>query len=157
MRKTNDQVDGALKVVFEKFREYEVNFHQSLTKHAVYDELVNRRRQPQGKGPSSGSAGWQEPQYGLIHDKNINMPLATRNCGTVQTRDAIERALSAIPAKRMGVGNFAEQHHHQQQEKQPEIPFPGIDPSWGEPWTQVCHCQDQDNSLFVFGKGGKKG
>ena len=75
MKKTNDQVDGAFKVVLEKFRECEVNFHQILSKHAVYDELVNRRSQPQGKGPSSGSAGWQEPQYGLIHDRDIKMPL----------------------------------------------------------------------------------
>ena len=50
MKKANDQVDGAFKVVFEKFREYEVNFHQILSKHAVYDELVNRCSQPQSKG-----------------------------------------------------------------------------------------------------------
>ena len=56
MKKTTDQVDGALKVVFEKFREYESNFQQILTKHAVYDELVNRRVQPQGKGQSTGGA-----------------------------------------------------------------------------------------------------
>ena len=55
MKKTNDQVDGALKVVFEKFRKYNVNFNQILTKHAVYGELVSRRGQPQGKGHSTES------------------------------------------------------------------------------------------------------
>ena len=89
-------------------------------------------------------------------------PVRTACCAElrdyVQTRDARERerALAPIPAKRMEVGSFAEQYHHQQ-EQQPEIPFPGIDPSWGEPWTQVGHCQDQDNLIFAFGKGGKKG
>ena len=38
----------------------------------TYDDIVNRRPQ-QGKGTSTGV--WQEPQYGLIHDKDIKMPL----------------------------------------------------------------------------------
>ena len=74
----------------------------------------------------------------------------------VRLRDARERVLAPIPAKRMEVGSCAEQYH-QQQEQQPKIPFPEINPSWGEPWTQVGHCQGQENSLFAFGKGGKKG
>ena len=75
----------------------------------------------------------------------------------IQKRDARERALIPTPARKMEVGSFAEQYHQQQQEQQPEIPFPGVDPSWGEPWTQVGYCQDQDNSPFAFGKGGKGG
>ena len=76
----------------------------------------------------------------------------------VQTRDARESALVPMPTRRMEAGSFAEQHqqyHQQKQELHPEIPFPGVEPSWGEPWTQVGCCQDQDNSLFAFGKGGK--
>ena len=84
-RKTTDQVDGALKVVFEKFREYDVNFNQILTKHAVYDELVNRRGQPQGKGHSTGSTAWQETRMGLIHEKDIKMPLLTDRCENTET------------------------------------------------------------------------
>ena len=74
LKTTANQVDGALKVVFEKFREHDVNFNQILTKHVLYDDLVNRR-QPQGKGQSTGTTAWQEPQYGLINDKDIKMPM----------------------------------------------------------------------------------
>ena len=42
----------------------------------------------------------------------------------VRSRDARERALAPIPAKRMEVASFAEQYH-QQQEQQPEIPSQG--------------------------------
>ena len=75
----------------------------------------------------------------------------------VQTRDARERALAPVPTRKMEVGSFAEQHqhHHHQHELQQEIPFPGVEPSWGEDWTMVGYCNDQDNSLSAFGKGGK--
>ena len=49
MRKTTDQVDGALEVVFDKFCQYAENLQGILSKHAVYDDLVSRRNQPQGK------------------------------------------------------------------------------------------------------------
>ena len=78
----------------------------------------------------------------------------------VQTRDARERALVPIPSRRMEVGSFAEQqqqYQQQPQEQQPEITLPSVDPSWGEPWTQVGYCQDQDHSFFAIGKGGKGG
>ena len=49
LRKTTNQIDGALKVVFDKFQLYEQNFQGISAKHAVYNNLVNRRQQ-QGKG-----------------------------------------------------------------------------------------------------------
>ena len=58
LKTTTNQVEGALKVLFERFRVYDVNFSQILTKHVMYDDLVNRR-QPQGKVQSTGStAAW---------------------------------------------------------------------------------------------------
>ena len=75
LKKTTDQVDGALKIVNGTLQEHAVNFQQILGKVTQYDELLSRQRQPQGKGQSSTGKGWQEPQYGLINDKDIKMPM----------------------------------------------------------------------------------
>ena len=75
LRKTTDQVDGALKIVNGTLQQHDVNFQQILGKVTQYDELLSRQRQPQGKGQSSTGKGWQEPQYGLINDKDIKMPM----------------------------------------------------------------------------------
>ena len=75
LKKTIDQVDGALKIVSEKLQQHDLNFQQILTKVTQYDDLLSRQRQPQGKGQSSAGKGWQEPQYGLINDRDIKMPM----------------------------------------------------------------------------------
>ena len=55
-----------------RFEQHDQAFAQIHSKQATYDDIVSRRPQ-QGKGASTGV--WQVPQYGLIHDRDIKMPL----------------------------------------------------------------------------------
>ena len=74
MRKTTDQIDGAPKVVFDKFHQYEQNFQGTLAKHAVYDDLMNRHHH-QGNGASSSERTSYQEARGHIHEKDIKMPI----------------------------------------------------------------------------------
>ena len=65
-------VDGDISSLNLRFEQHDLAFAQIHSKHQTYDDIVSRRPQ-QGKGTFTGV--WQEPQYGLIHDKDIKMPL----------------------------------------------------------------------------------
>ena len=72
LQETRNIVDGVIRSLNLRFEQHDLAFAQNHSKHQTYDDIVSRRPQ-HGKGTSTGE--WQEPQYGLIYDKDIKMPL----------------------------------------------------------------------------------
>ena len=84
LQETRNIVDGALKSMSLRFDQHDLAFRQIFAKHQIYDDIVSRRPQ-QGKGSSSGQFGWQETKYGLIHEKDIKMPIFPEKYDNIET------------------------------------------------------------------------
>ena len=72
-------MDGSLRTVHMRFEHHDVAFREIYSKHAIYDDIQSRRQQ-QGKGASSERTCYQEARVGLIHEKDIKMPIFPDKC-----------------------------------------------------------------------------
>ena len=82
LQETRNVVDGVIRSMNVRFDQHDQALREIFSKHATYDDIVSRRP-PQGKGTSAGV--WQEPKFGLIHEKDIKMPLFPEKADNIET------------------------------------------------------------------------
>ena len=82
LQETRNVVDGICMSLNVRFEQHDQALREIFAKHAAYGDIVSRRP-VQGKGTSTGV--WQEPKFGLIHEKYIKMPLFPEKADNIET------------------------------------------------------------------------